>query len=43
MDKLKTPPNAIDLTEIDAEEARLESASTAASENLSRGLLDGFI
>jgi hypothetical protein len=43
MDKLKTPPNALDLSEIDAEEARLESASTAASENVSRGLLEGFL
>ena len=42
MDKLKQPPNTLDLSEIDAEEARLESASTAASENVSRGLLDGF-
>jgi len=43
MDKLKKPPNTIDLSEVDAEEARLESASTAASENQSRGLLNGFI
>jgi hypothetical protein len=42
MEKLKQPPNTLDLSEIDAEEARLESASTAASENVSRGLLDGF-
>lgn len=40
---MKKPPNTIDLSEVDAEEARLESASTAASENQSRGLLDGFI
>jgi hypothetical protein len=42
MDKMKQPPNTINLNEVDEEEARLESASTAASESQQRSLLEGF-
>ena len=40
--KLETPARTLDLAAIDAEEARLESASTQSSEFTQRALLDGF-
>jgi len=43
LDKMKQPPKTINLNDVDEEEARLESASTAASENQQRSLLDGFV
>ena len=42
MEKLKKPANALDLAEIDAAEARLESAKAKTQEFQPRGLLEGF-